>query len=157
MGMAFFLWCTCTFLEPSWKNTAPYISRDILNSVFCYLVALGFLHHHFPNLPYTKTLRSVQQKDIPKRKTLKDGSKVLVINHALILTSSVLTSDKWFQILTDKINIMFFRSPETCFALNIHTMLTKSCFDLNILTDKWQIEKITNFNRQKMFWFQHPW
>ena len=103
----FFLWCTCTFLEPSWKNTAPYISRDILNSVFCYLVALGFLHHHFPNLPYTKTLRSLQQKDIPKRKTLKDGSKVLVINHALILTSSVLTSDRWFQILTDKINIVF--------------------------------------------------
>ena len=61
---------------------------------------------------------------------LTDECKFLLANHVLILTSS-LTTDRWFQIFTDT-----------------------SCFDLNSPTDNWPM--ILNFYRQIMFWSWLP-
>jgi len=58
-------------------------------------------------------------------------SKFYLTSYVLIW-AALLTTDRWFQSLTDK-----------------------SCFDLNIHTDSWQI--IPNFNRQTMFWLQCPY
>jgi len=62
---------------------------------------------------------------------LTDGSKFVLTNHTLILTS-LFTTYRWIQILSDK-----------------------SCFDLDIRTDNWQM--IPMFNWQNMIWSQHPY
>lgn len=78
------------------------------------------------------------------------GSNYLLTNHALISTSS-LTTDRWFQILSDK----------SCFHGNIHTdhwgiipfiLSDKFCFYRKIHTDQWQM--IQNFDWQNMLHLQ---
>ena len=86
----------------------------------------------------------------------------------MILTSS-LTTDRWFQIFTDKscfvldfltdkvllgnpvCNSAFFLTADRWFQI----LSGKSCFDLIILTDNWQM--IPNLNWQVLFWPQHPY